>query len=112
MAIGTELAVQSIELEQWVDEIADLQQHFDKLQTRLEKGGKKKQISNQTERGTTQRNPFWVPIRTQGGAGNVQQFAADTASTVGLPRRDRAVRELRALVRGQRNRRHQLADVR
>ena len=82
MAIGTELAVQSIELEQWVDEIADLQQHFDKLQTRLEKGGKKKQISNQTERGTTQRNPFWVPIRTQGGAGNVQQFAADTASTV------------------------------
>src|SRR5215469_16100320 len=82
MAIGTDLAVQSIELEQWVDEIADLQQHFDKLQTRLEKGGKKKQISNQTERGTTQRNPFWVPIRTQGGAGNVQQFAADTASTV------------------------------
>ena len=74
-----EYAVQAIELEAFVEEIADLQQHFDKLQTRLEKGGKKIQISNQTQRGTTGRAPFWVPIRTQGGAGNVQQFAADTA---------------------------------
>lgn len=81
MAIGTELAVQAIELEQFVEEIADLQQHFDKLQTRLEKGGKKVQISNETVRGTTQRSPFWVPIRVQGGAA-IQQFAADTSTTV------------------------------
>jgi hypothetical protein len=82
MALGTEIAVQSIELEQWVEEIADLQQHFDKLQTRLEKGGKKVKISNETNRGTTTRSPFWVPIRVQGGAGTVQQFAADTSTTV------------------------------
>ncbi len=81
MAIGTEFAVQAIELEAFVEEIADLQQHFDKLQTRLEKGGKKVQISNTTVRGTTSRAPFWVPIRVQGGAG-IQQFAADTSSTV------------------------------
>src|SRR5271170_1407352 len=81
MAIGTELAVQAIELEAFVEEIADLQQHFDKLQTRLEKGGKKVQISNETVRGTTSRSPFWVPIRVQGGAG-IQQFAADTSSVV------------------------------
>jgi len=81
MAIGTEFAVQAVELEQFVEEIADLQQHFDKLQTRLEKGGKKVQISNETVRGTTSRSPFWVPIRVQGGAG-IQQFAADTSSTV------------------------------
>ena len=74
-----EYAVQAIELEAYVEEIADLQQHFDKLQTRLEKGGKKIQISNMTERGTTQRAPFWVPIRVQGGAA-IQQFAADTSS--------------------------------
>ena len=48
MSIGTETAVQAIELEAFVEQIADLQQHFDKLQTRLEKGGKKVQISNQT----------------------------------------------------------------
>jgi len=81
MSIGTEFAVQAVELEQFVEEIADLQQHFDKLQTRLEKGGKKVQISNETVRGTTSRSPFWVPIRVQGGAG-IQQFAADTSSTV------------------------------
>lgn len=81
MAIGTEFAVQAIELEAFVEEIADLQQHFDKLQTRLEKGGKKVQISNQTVRGTTSRSPFWVPIRVQGGAA-IQQFAADTSSVV------------------------------
>ena len=77
MAIGTEFAVQAIELEAFVEEIADLQQHFDRLQTKLEKGGKKVQISNTTVRGTTSRSPFWVPIRVQGGAG-IQQFAADT----------------------------------
>src|SRR5277367_634796 len=81
MAIGTEFAVQAIELEAFVEEIADLQQHFDKLQTRLEKGGKKIQISNTTVRGTTSRSPFWVPIRVQGGA-SIQQFAADTSTTV------------------------------
>lgn len=81
MAIGTEIAVQAIELEQFVEEIADLQQHFNKLQMRLEKGGKKVQISNETLRGTTSRSPFWVPIRVQGGAA-IQQFAADTSSTV------------------------------
>ena len=81
MAGGTEFAVQAIELEAFVEEIADLQAHFDKLQTRLEKGGKKVQISNQTVRGTTTRSPFWVPIRVQGGAG-IQQFAADTSTTV------------------------------
>ena len=81
MAIGTEFAVQAIELEAFVEEIADLQAHFDKLQTRLEKGGKKVQISNETVRGTTSRSPFWVPIRVQGGAA-IQQFAADTSTTV------------------------------
>lgn len=81
MALATELAVEAIELESFVEEIADLQQHYDKLQNRLEKGGKKVQISNQTLRGTTGRSPFWVPIRVQGGAG-IQQFAADTESTV------------------------------
>src|ERR1700679_172913 len=81
MALGTEFAVQAIELEAFVEEIADLQQHFDRLQTKLEKGGKKVQISNQTVRGTTSRSPFWVPIRVQGGAG-IQQFAADTSTTV------------------------------
>ena len=81
MANSTEYAVQAIELEAFVEEIADLQAHFDKLQTRLEKGGKKVQCSNMTERGTTQRSPFWVPIRVQGGAA-IQQFAADTSSTV------------------------------
>jgi hypothetical protein len=79
MALATELSVQAIELEAFVEEIADLQAHFDKLQTRLEKGGKKVQVSNMTTRGTTQRSPFWVPTRTQGGAG-IQQFGADGAT--------------------------------
>src|SRR5208282_3590484 len=78
---GTELAIQSIEKEAFVEEIADLQAHFDKLQSRLENGGKKVQCSNVTERGTSQRGSFWVPVRTQGGAA-IQQFAADTAGTV------------------------------
>lgn len=81
MALATELSVQAIELEAFVEEIADLQAHFDKLQTRLEKGGKKVQVSNMTTRGTTQRSPFWVPTRTQGGAA-IQQFSADGATTV------------------------------
>lgn len=81
MALSTETAVQSIELEAFVEEIADLQAHFDKLQTRLEKGGKKVQCSNMTERGTSQRSPFWVPVRVQGGAA-IQQFTADTSGAV------------------------------
>ena len=39
MALGTELAVQNIELETFVTKIADLQQHFNKLQTRLDRDG-------------------------------------------------------------------------
>jgi hypothetical protein len=81
MALATEFAVQSIELEAFVEEIADLQAHFDKLQNRLEKGGKKIQCSNLTVRGTTSRAPFWVPTRVQGGAA-IQQFATDTSTTV------------------------------
>ena len=81
MSLATETAVQAIELETFVEEIADLQARFNKLQTRLEKGGVKKQISNQTLRGATQRSPFWAPVRVQGGAG-VQQATADTSSTV------------------------------
>lgn len=80
-ALSTELAVQNIELESFVEKIADLQQHFNKLQTRLERDGKKIQCSNMTARGGTARAPFWVPTRVQGGAG-IQQFAADSAGTV------------------------------
>src|SRR6266702_1968957 len=80
MALATELAVQAIELEAFVQEIPDLQQHFDKLQTRLEKGGKKIQVSNQTNRGGTSRAPFWAGTRVQGGA-PIQQFGTDTATT-------------------------------
>lgn len=78
---GTELAVQAIELESFVEKIADLQEHFNKLQTRLDRDGKKIQCSNQTARGGVQRAPFWVPTRVQGGAG-IQQFAADTSGTI------------------------------
>ena len=39
-ALSTEQAVQAIELESFVEKIADLQQHFNKLQTRLERDGK------------------------------------------------------------------------
>ena len=81
MALGTELAVQNIELETFVDKIAELQQHFNKLQTRLDRDGNKKKVSNQTARGGVQRAPFWVDTQVQGGAG-IQQFAADTATTV------------------------------
>ena len=81
MALGTELAVQNIELETFVEKIADLQQHNNKLQTRLDRDGNKKHCSNQTARGGVQRAPFWVDTQVQGGAG-IQQFAADTATTV------------------------------
>lgn len=80
MALATELAVEAIELEAFVEEIPDLQQHFDKLQTRLEKGGKKIQCSNQTNRGGVQRAPFWAAVRVQGGAA-IQQFGTDTSTT-------------------------------
>ena len=78
--LSTELAVEAIELEAFVQEIPDLQAHFDKLQTRLEKGGKKIQCSNQTNRGGVQRSPFWASARVQGGA-PIQQFGTDTATT-------------------------------
>lgn len=80
-ALSTEQAVQAIEIESFVEKIADLQEHFNKLQTRLERDGKTIQCSNQTARGGTARAPFWVPTRVQGGAG-IQQFAADTTGTV------------------------------
>src|ERR1700744_4122214 len=79
--LSTEQAVQAIELEPFVEKIANLQEHFNKLQTRLERDGNKVQCSNQTARGGTARAPFWVPTRVQGGAG-IQQFAADTTGTV------------------------------
>ena len=73
--------MQAIQLESFVEKIADLQEHFNKLQTRLERDGKKIQCANQTARGGVSRAPFWVPTRVQGGAG-IQQFAADTSTTV------------------------------
>ena len=78
--LSTELAVEAVELEAFVQEIPDLQAHFDKLQTRLEKGGKKIQCSYQTNRGGVQRAPFWASARVQGGA-PIQQFGSDTATT-------------------------------
>jgi hypothetical protein len=78
--LATELAVEGVELEAFVQEIPDLQAHFDKLQTRLKKGGKKIQCSYQTNRGGVQRAPFWASTRAQGGA-PIQQFGADTATT-------------------------------
>ena len=80
MALATETAAEAIELEAWVTEIPDLQAHFDKLQTRLEKGAGKKQTSFMTNRGGTQRSPFWASARVQGGA-PIQQFGNDTATT-------------------------------
>src|SRR4029077_12249867 len=79
-SLSTELAVEAIELEAFVQEIPDLQAHFDKLQNRLEKGGKKIQVSYQTNRGGTQRSPFWAGTRVQGGA-PIQQFGTDTSTT-------------------------------
>lgn len=82
MAPATELAVEAIELEAFVEEIPDLQAHFDKLQTRLEKGGKKIQCSFSTNRGGVQRAPFWAGTRVQGGAG-IQQFGLGTTAPIG-----------------------------
>ena len=82
MALSTELAVEAIELESFVEEIPDLQQHFDRLQTRLEKGGKKVQCSFQTNRGGVQRSPFWAAARVQGGAA-IQQFGLGTTAPIG-----------------------------
>jgi hypothetical protein len=82
MAVATELAVEAIELESFVQEIPDLQAHFDKLQTRLEKGGKKIQCSFETQRGSTQRAPFWAGTRVQGGA-PIQQFGLGTTAPIG-----------------------------
>jgi hypothetical protein len=81
MALSTEIAVQAIELESFVSNIPDLQQHFNKFQTRLEKDAKKIQCSNMTARGGVQRSPFWASTRVQGGAA-IQQFGTDTANTV------------------------------
>jgi len=81
-SLSTELAVEAIELEAFVEEIPDLQAHFDKLQTRLEKGGKKIQCSFQTNRGGVQRAPFWAGTRVQGGAA-IQQFGSGTSAPIG-----------------------------
>ncbi len=80
--LSTELATEAIELESFVEEIPDLQAHFDKLQTRLEKGGKKIQCSFQTNRGGTPRAPFWAGTRVQGGA-PIQQFGLGTSAPFG-----------------------------
>ena len=82
MALATELAVEAIELESFVEKIPDLQAHFDKLQTRLEKGGKKVQCSFNTNRGGQSRAPFWAGTRVQGGAG-IQQFGLGTSAPIG-----------------------------
>ena len=74
-----EQAVEAIEKEAFVEKIPDLQAHFNKLQTRLEKGGKKVQCSVQTNRGGVQRPSFWAGTRVQGGA-PIQQFGSDTSS--------------------------------
>jgi hypothetical protein len=80
----TEVAVQGVEIEQWaMENIADLQAHFDRLLTRLEKGAKKHPISNVTEAGGVTRGSMRVGFRAQGGAG-IQQFAADTSSSVAV----------------------------
>jgi hypothetical protein len=82
MATATEIGVEAIELESFVEEIPDLQAHFDKLQTRLEKGGKKIQCSFSTNRGGVQRAPFWAGTRVQGGA-PIQQFGLGTSAPIG-----------------------------
>ncbi len=77
----TEVAVQSIELEQFVETIPDFEARFNKLDKRLVEDGNKVNISNMTLGGSTARAPMRVPFRVQGGAG-ISQFAADTATTV------------------------------
>jgi hypothetical protein len=78
-----ETAVEAVELEAWVEDIPDLQAHFDRLLTRIEKFGNKVNISNFTSAGSVGRSPMRIPFRAQGGAA-VQQFAADTSSSVAI----------------------------
>ena len=79
----TELAYEAVELEAFVDQIPDYQARFNKLQQRLMKDGKKVPISNMTSAGGVQRQPLRVPFRAQGGAA-IQQFAADTSSSIAM----------------------------
>lgn len=81
MAPVTELAYEAVELEAFVDQIPDFQQRFNKLQNRLLKDGHKVPISNQTSAGGVTRAPMRIPFRAQGGAA-IQQFGADTASSI------------------------------
>lgn len=78
-----ELAAEAIELDAWVDEIPDYQQHFDRFLTRLEKGAHKMNISNATSGGGVSRSPMRVPFRAQGGGG-IQQMTADTAGAIAI----------------------------
>lgn len=80
MGVLNELAVQGVELEEFGSKIANLQATFDGLLSRLEKGAEKRQISNLTNAGGTQRSPLRVAFRAQGGSG-VQQFSADSSGT-------------------------------
>lgn len=77
----TELAAEAIELDAWVEEIPDFQQHFDRFLTRLEKGAHKINISNNTSGGGVTREPMRVPFRAQGGAA-IQQATADSSSGI------------------------------
>jgi hypothetical protein len=81
MAPVTELAYEAVELEAFVDQIPDYQARFNKLQARLLKDGTKIPISNMTNAGGVQRQPMRIPFRAQGGAA-IQQFGADTSSTI------------------------------
>lgn len=76
-----ELAAEAIELDAWVEEIPDYQQHFDRFLTRLEKGAHKMDISNATQGGGVSRAPMRVPFRAQGGAA-IQQATADTSGAI------------------------------
>lgn len=78
-----ELAAEAVELDAWVDEIPDYQQHFDRFLTRLEKGAHKMDISNSTQGGGVNRSPMRVPFRGQGGGG-IQQMTADTSSGIAV----------------------------
>jgi hypothetical protein len=78
-----ELAAEAIELDAWVEEIPDYQQHFDRFLTRLEKGAHKMDISNATSGGGVTRSPMRVPFRGQGGGG-IQQMTADTSSAIAI----------------------------
>lgn len=80
-ANATELAVQAVELDAWVEEIPDYQAHFDRFLTRLEKGAHKMDISNYTNAGSAGRSPMRVPFRAQGSSA-IQQATADTSSAI------------------------------